>query len=463
MEIGRPAEAQCALPHNDPAAASSKLSAYRNWVLFVFTMVSTFGFIDRIILQTLLQPIKADLHVDDAQMGILGGLTFAVLYSLLSIPIARIAERRNRVAIITLGTFLWSIATTVSGYTGSFVQLAAARIGVGIGEAAGTPATVSVIADYFPPHRRTTAMAVYTLAIPIGSLLGGALGGYFAAHWGWRVAFICAGSPGLVLALLLWFTVREPVRGRHDEHSETDGEPPALRAVIGRLLDRRSLLHVTIGATLSSIGGFGINFFTAAYFNREFGLSYAQAGLLAGMISGLPAAVSIAVGGILVDRLARRNPGWYALLPAVCAGLAAPLFIASFAARGWTLAAVLLFATAFFNYVYIPAAAAFTQNMMQPRMRATAAAITGTLFALLGQGLGPLILGGLSDAMARHAYHGDFTVLCTGARAIAAPSCGQAEARGLQTAMMIFPLIYLWSAFHLAWAARSVAADLSRP
>ncbi|MGB6449403.1 MAG: MFS transporter [Steroidobacteraceae bacterium] len=189
---------------------------YRVWVLGLFGAVATFGFIDRIVVQVLVQPIKAELHVSDADMGLLGGLTFAVLYVALSIPIARLAERKNRIVIITVGTALWSIATAASGLAASFAQLLLARIGVGIGEAAGTPATYSIISDYFSPQRRASAQSVVGLAVPLGAFLGGSAGGFIALHWGWRSAFLCAGLPGLALALLQGLTVREPLRGYHD-------------------------------------------------------------------------------------------------------------------------------------------------------------------------------------------------------------------------------------------------------
>ncbi len=402
---------------------------YRLWVLALFLFVATFGFVDRIIVQILVQPIKAELHVSDAQMGLLGGLTFAVLYVLLSIPIARLAERKSRIAIASIGTALWSVATAACGVASGFGQLLLARIGVGIGEAAGAPATVSIIADYFAPLRRASAMAIYGLAVPLGAFLGGAVGGLIALHWGWRAAFLCAGLPGLALAALQWATVREPPRGYYDPAGAAEAAPP-FSAVLRRFQARPSLIQFLVGATLSTIAGYGANYFVAAYLARRFGLDYAQAGLVIGLVSSVPAALSIAAGGFLADWAGKRNARWYALIPGLGAALTAPLYVCAFQADTWIVATAFLTLTAMCQYAYIPAAAAVTQNMMEPRMRASASAVTGLIYTLLGQGLGPLIVGALSDRF------------------------------GLQTALTLCALLYLWSAAHLALASRTLGRDL---
>jgi MFS family permease len=444
---------------------------YRVWVLGLFGAVATFGFIDRIVVQVLVQPIKAELHVSDADMGLLGGLTFAVLYVALSIPIARLAERRNRVVIITIGTALWSLATAASGLAASFAQLLLARIGVGIGEAAGTPATYSIISDYFSPQRRASAMSVVGLAVPLGAFLGGSAGGFIALHWGWRAAFLCAGLPGLALALLQGLTVREPLRGYHDP-GVGGSTTPSFTAVLRRFWERRSLIQLLVGATLSTIAGYGVNYFLAAYFFRRFGLDYAQAGLVVGVVSSVPAALSIIAGGFIADWAGKRSARWYALIPALGAASTAPLYIASFEAGTWLVAAVLLGLTAICQYAYIPASAAVTQNMMEPRMRASAAAVTGLIYTLLGQGLGPLFVGMLSDHFTRRSFAGNFAAACmgpvtvagaagtAGAPGSASAACSAAASHGLQLALTLSALVYLWSAVHLVLASRGLARDL---
>ncbi len=188
----------------DQRSSTLKLMAspgYRAWVLVLFLLISMFGFVDRQVIGSLGQPIKAALHLSDFQFGILSGLAFALLNSLLAVPIARIAERRRRLTIIGIGVFLWSIATGVCGLAGNFVQLLVARVAVGVGEAASTPATASVMADYFPPHRRTSAAAVFVLAVPLGALIGAAGGGYLAQYFDWRMAFMIAGAPAIMKAI----------------------------------------------------------------------------------------------------------------------------------------------------------------------------------------------------------------------------------------------------------------------
>ncbi|MGH8226942.1 MAG: spinster family MFS transporter [Steroidobacteraceae bacterium] len=455
---------------------------YRGWVLAVLASVSTFGFIDRIVVQVLVQPIKAELHVSDADLGLLGGLTFAVLYVALSIPVARVAERRSRIAIVTVGTALWSLATAASGMAASFGQLLLARIGVGVGEATNGPATASIISDYFGPERRASAMSIYGLAVPLGAFLGGSVGGLVAQTWGWRAAFLCAGLPGLLLALLQGLTIREPPRGLHDpapagEPARTaaaDATPsfgvpttsfdvtPSFAAVLRRFWERRSLVQFIAGATLSTVAGYGINYFLAAYFSRRFGLDYAQAGLVMGIVSSVPAALSILAGGFLADWAGKRSARWYALIPALGAAFTAPLYMASFAAGTWLAAALLLALTAVCQYAYIPAAAAVTQNMMEPRMRASAAAVTGLVFTLLGQGLGPLFAGMLSDHFSRSSYAGDFALSCTGRSGATSAACAAAASHGLEIALTLFAAIYLWSAVHLWLASRRLTADLAR-
>jgi predicted MFS family arabinose efflux permease len=444
-----------------PSLTTVRKRPYAAWVLLLFTLVSTFGFVDRIIVQVLVQPIKAELRVSDARMGLLGGLAFGVLYALLAIPIARLAERTNRMAIISISTALWSLATAISGFATSFTHLLLARIAVGVGEAAGSPATNSVIADYFPRQQRASALAIYGLAVPMGAMLGGAVGGFIALHWGWRAAFLIVGLPGALLALLQWLTVREPVRGQNDPGVDAS-HTPSFPAVLRRFRDRPSLINVILGATISAVAGYGISYFLAAYLSRRFGLNYAQAGLVTGLISGFPATVSFLAGGFLSDWAGRRRAYWYALIPALGAALCAPFYITAIRADTWVMATVFLSFGAMCQYSYIPAAAAITQNMMGPRMRASATAVTGLIYTLVGQGLGPLLVGALSDHFTRNAFAGDFNLTCHSGAGAGSVTCGHAAASGLESALTLWCLLFLWSAAHLALGARTLGRDLAR-
>ena len=412
-----------------PSPTGNRL--YTAWVVLLFTLVATFGFVDRIIVQVLVQPIKTELRVSDSQMGLLGGLAFAILYVLLSIPIARLAERRNRLAIVSVSTTLWSVATAVAGFASNFTHLLLARVGVGIGEAGNSPATLSILSDTFPRERRASAFSIYSLAAPCGALVAGVLGGYVAQHWGWRAAFQVVGLPGVLLALLLWLTLREPTRGQHDPGVNVADTPP-FSAVLRRFANRPSLIHVVLGTMLSTVAGYGISYFVAAYLTRHFGLDYAQAGWRLGLISSVPAALSIMAGGFLSDWAGRRAAHWYALIPALGSILCAPFYIAAFRADTADIATALLAVAALCQYAYIPATAAITQNMMEPRMRATATAITGLLYTLIGQGLGPWLVGALSDHI------------------------------GLQSALALWSLLYFWSGAHLVLGARTLGRDFAR-
>jgi MFS family permease len=434
---------------------------YKAWVLILFALVSTFSFVDRIIVQVLVQPIKAELHVSDAKMGLLGGLTFAVLYAGLSIPIARLAERKNRIAIISISTALWSLATAVSGFASNFVYLVLARIGVGVGEAAGSPATSSVIADYFPRQQRASALAIYGLAVPLGALLGGSTAGYIALHWGWRAAFFVVGLPGLLLAALQWFTIREPARGQNDPGVDVSQTPP-FSAVLKRFKNRPALLNIIFGATLSTVAGYGLSYFMAAYLSRRYGLNYAQAGSLMGLISSVPATLSFLGGGFLSDWAGRRRAYWYALIPAIGLALCAPLYISAVRSDTWVLAATFLAFGAMCQYAYVPASAAITQNMMEPRMRASATAVTGLIYTLVGQGLGPLLVGALSDHFTRRAFVGDFDWSCNADAGVVSVACGQAASSGLESALTLWALLYLWAGVHLAVGASKLGRDLAR-
>lgn len=413
---------------------------YPYWVLGLLTLVYTFGFIDRIVIQTLVQPIKADLHLTDAELGVVGGLSFAVLHALLSIPVARLAEQRSRVVIVAIGAALWSVATTLCGFTATFGQLMATRIGVGIGEAAGLPASTSLLSDYFPRSLRASAMAIFMLAVPLGVLVGGAGGGLIAQHYGWRAAFMAAGVPGLVLALLVFLTVKEPSRGQFDPESDC-AHTPDLGAVFRRFTGIPSLRYLLVGATISTTGGYGINYFIPAYLGRKFGLDFAQAGMLTGFIGSVPGIIGILSGGFLADRWARRNPSVYAIIPMAGFFVTTPLYLWAFAQTSWQNFAALLTVTSLIQFSYIPICTAVIQNMMHPRMRATASAISNLLYSLIGLGLGPLCVGALSDSFG-HAGTAD-------------------PADGLRHALMLFSLLYLVGGIFLALSARSLRSDLA--
>jgi predicted MFS family arabinose efflux permease len=436
-------------------------------------LVYTSNFIDRTILSVLQQPIKEDLRLSDSQLGMLGGFAFAILYSTLGIPIARLAERHSRKGIITASLVIWSAMTALCGYAQGYGSLFAFRVGVGVGEAGATPPAHSLIADYFPPQRRATALSIYSLGIPIGVLSGAVLGGIIAQRYGWRPAFAIVGLPGLGLAVLTQFTLREPPRG-NSEGGEAYGAPlPSLMDVVRRLASRPAFVHVAAGAALASFGGYGIGAFAAPYFIRTFGLSLSQAGVVMGLISGAAASVGTLGGGVIADRAARRDKRWYVWIPAIGLALATPMYIVGYQLPDWRWAVAVLLVPPMLHYTYLGPSFGVMHNMVTPRMRATATALLFLVINLIGLGLGPTLTGMASDFYA-HAHfqtllgaQAAFGTSCPGGRAVSgspaalSAACHAASAYGVRWAIVTCTGAYAWAAVHYFLAARHLRRDLA--
>jgi predicted MFS family arabinose efflux permease len=414
------------------------------WALFLLTGISICGFIDRIVMQVLVEPLKEAFHLSDLDIGLLVGLAFAFFNVVLGLSIARLAERVRRVSLVWVGTILWSIATSLCGAAGSFGALLAARVGVGVGEAIGLPSTSSLLSDFFRPEKRTTAMSVLMLAPPIGAFLGSAGGAMVAQAYGWRYAFYVAAVPGFILALLLALTVREPERGAHDRIAADPQTVPPLSAVFARIWQRRSLTHLLLGSTIASMTGFAVNAFLAAFLLRRFGFSLRDAGVIAGLIASLPASLSVFGSGWLADRWGRRDARYYGWIPGISLLIAAPLYAVAVTRGDATTAIILLTLSAIVQYCYLGPTAGVFQNMMHPRMRASSAAFNSLVYSLIGGALGPLLIGGLS------------TWLGGGASPVAAGI-------GLAHAMAAMTIFYVWGAVHFLLATRYLRADLGAP
>ena len=432
-----------------PAAArSSRFERFASrspvWALVMLAAISTCGFIDRIVMNVLVQPIKAEFQLTDTQIGLVAGPAFALLYVVLGIWVARIAERRRRLTLIGIGTLLWSIATAACGAATSFLTLTLARIGVGVGEAVGLPSSQSVVSDYFPKEKRATAMSVLLLAPPLGAFLGSAGGATIAQLYGWRAAFLIAAIPGFLLAALALLTVAEPPRGQHDRLCEAGDVVPPLRAVLARMWRRHAFRHLLAGSAVASLVGFGLNAFLAAFLFRRFGYSVAQAGLIAGLIASAPATLSVLGSGWLADRMARRDARSYGFIPGISLLAAAPIYMLAVTRESPAFAIGLLALAATVQYTYLAPSQGVFQNLMHPRMRATSTAVTGMIYALVGGGLGPLLVGALSDAFA--------------------PDATQAgSSAGLVTAMAVTSIGYLWAALHFLRATWRIREELELP
>ena len=341
-----------------PAARPVYSEGYKTLVLVLLVLAYTLNFIDRTIISTIGQKIKEDLRITDTQLGMLGGLFFALLYTFLGIPLARLAERISRVNIIALAIVVWSGFTALCGTAGSFTTLALYRFGVGIGEAGLSPPAHSLISDYYEPKRRASALAIYSFGIPLGSMLGAVVGGQIVQHFSWRMAFVVVGLPGLAVALAIRLLIKEPPRG-HSEPAARPGlaedvvpdEPatPAptlaaefreMGAVVATLFGKWPVLNMVLGVTLVSMGGYGAGQFVPPYFIRAFHLSYGTVGLITGLAAGVGTGVGTLLGGFLTDRLAKAGAGWYALVPAIGITISYPIIWAVYNAQTWQTAAM---------------------------------------------------------------------------------------------------------------------------
>lgn len=427
--------------------------SYRAYALGALFVVYTFNFIDRVLVGILQEAIGADLGVSDFQLGLLGGPAFAILYTLTGLPIARAAERNNRISIIAIGAAVWSAMTAACGFAGNFTQLVLARIGVGIGEAACVPASQSVITDYFPSDRRATALSIWSMGIPIGAMIASIGGGWLVTNLDWRTAFWLLGAPGILVALVFKLTVREPPR------AGPPSEPPSFREALKFLATRRTFWHVAAAGALMAFVGYSTSQFLVSFIVRNFGLSIAEASYAFGAIAGLSTASGTFLGGFLCDRLSGRRPLIYVWLPMSALLLACVLYLAAFwqtSFWGWF---ALLMVAPMFHYMHLGPGYAVVQSIVPVRMRATTIAILILIMNLIGYGLGPPIMGALSDHFANAALTplGLDATNCKQPGADAA--CGPALAGGLRYAMLCVVAILPWPALHFWLAGRTFLKD----
>ena len=374
-------------------------TGYRNFALAMLLLVYTFNFVDRQILGILASAIKTDLQLSDKQLGLLGGLAFALLYSTLAIPLAWLADRTSRTWVITLSLAVWSLFTGLCGVAMSFGQLFAARIGVGVGEAGGIAPSYAVIADMFPPRARARALSVYSLGIPLGSAAGVLLGGYIAARVDWRTAFFVVGVAGVLLAPIFRLAVREPARD----------VPAAGRAPVGHvfviLAAKPSFWLLAFGAASSSMLGYGLAFWLPSLLKRSFHLDLVETAQFYGavlLIGGVP---GILLGGYVGDRFGGRDRAIYARAPAMAFFVAVPLFAAGIMSGSTVAAFLFLLIPQALVYLWLAPVVTAVQHLVPAHMRATASASFLLINNLIGLGAGSFVLGAVSDGLT--AKYGD--------------------------------------------------------
>lgn len=377
----------------------------RSLTLFLLVVVYTFNFIDRQIIGILAIPIKADLGLSDSQLGLMGGLAFALFYTGLGIPIAMLADRFSRTWIMTIALTLWSAMTAVCGLANSFWQLFFARLGVGVGEAGGVAPAYSLIADYFPPKQRARAMSVYSFGIPIGGALGIVFGGIIASMIDWRTAFFIVGLAGILLAPIFRLVVKEPPRGGFDS-KPASATAPKLGEIIRTLVTKPSFWLISLAASCSSMMGYGLFFWLPSFFVRSFGLSLLDASLIFGAILLIGGVVGIWGGGWLADRFGPDDRRRYLTIPAWAWLAILPLNVIGILTPSLTLCFFVLLVPTALGLVWLGPVITTIQHMVRPDMRATASAVFLFINNLLGIGLGTWALGALSDGLtARFAEH----------------------------------------------------------
>lgn len=372
---------------------------YANTVLAMLLLVYTFNFLDRQILGILVAPIKADLGLTDTQLGALGGIAFALLYSTLGVPLAVVADKTSRSWVITISLALWSGFTALCGLATGFWSLFLARLGVGVGEAGGVAPSYAMISDYFPPERRSRALAIYSLGIPVGLALGALLGGYIAASVDWRTAFLAVGIMGLVIAPIFRLVVREPVRGGADPSGPAPVERVPVSTVFPILARKPSFWLMAFAAAFSSMCGYGLAFWVPSLLIRSFGFDLLGASQFFGSLLLVGGTLGVFAGGWLADRLGGRDRGNYAKLPAIAWLITLPLFAAGFWSGSPWLAWAFLLIPNGLNILWLGPVTTAVQNLVPAQMRATASASFLFINNLIGLGAGSWVMGAMSDAM----------------------------------------------------------------
>ncbi len=462
-----------------PRAAAKPMfsEGYTRGALILLMLVYASNFIDRTIINTLGQPIKVDLKISDAQLGVLQGFAFAVFYTVLGLPIGRLAEHRSRVNLLSICLLIWSGMTGLCGVATNYLQLVVFRFGVGVGEAGCSPASHSLIADYFPASRRASALSVYAFGIPLGGAIGAMSGGWIAEHLSWRIAFFIVGAPGLILAVVARLLLREPPRG-HSEAAGSPGRktaeapPPSLLAVAKRMWGAPSFVHMTIGVTLISFAGYGVGGFAQPYFIREFHLGLARVGLIFGLVGGLSAGLGTLLGGFVTDWSGKHDRRWYALAPGIGFLVATPFYAAIYLIPSWRVALALVAIPGIFSYAYLGPTFGVMHNLVEPRMRASATALLFFVLNLVAMGGGPFFTGLMSDLFAQHAFTqahlGHFLSVCPGgvgpkgAPAALKALCLSTSAQATRSAILVTFIAGVWGAAHYFLAAIDIRQDMER-
>lgn len=416
---------------------------YAGYVLVVLALAYAVNVMDRSVLAVLLESIKHTFHTTDTQQGLLGGLAFALFYATLGVPIAALADRTSRRNVLAVCALLWSVMTALCGMAATFPLLLAARVGTAVGEAGGTPPSHSLISDYFPLSARATALSLYALGVPLGSVLGSLLGGWGNELYGWRNAFMLVGTPGVLVALLVFLTVKEPARGQSDAGVSEAARlvAPKLPIALTYLWQQASFRNMCVAAGLHSLVWYAGSTLNAAFLHRSHGMTSGEAGSWLALFSGT-GAVGTFLGGYLADRISVRTDDrrWYLWLPGYATLAMVPFQFSSYLAGSlWVMVPSFVIMLILGSFFFGPSFA-MSQGLAPLRMRAVATSLVLFIQTLVGLGLGPVIVGMISDHLK--------------------PSMG--DAQGLRYGLVSVGVVNLWAAFHYFRGARTVREDLVR-
>ena len=472
---------------------------YRNYVLFLLMVVYTLNFVDRTLIAVVAQPIIDSFGLTDSEWGLLYGPPFAIFYAVMGLPIALWSDRSNRVKIITVCIILWSIMTALCGIAAGFLMLLFFRIGVAIGEAGCTPPANSIIGDYFIAKKRATALGIYSMGVTLGSVLANLFGGPIAemqgadfGSWigsiglgalfsgldwasieGWRIAFVVVGLPGVLIAMVVYFTIQEPPRGYSDV-PDTTAEPNADWSVAFQEIKHKpTFWWMAVGAAMVAFVGYGISSFQAPFLQREHGLGVSDAAVNFGAPLAFLAAIGTFLGGYITEKLTPRSQTAVAWVPAVGLLIAVPCYIAAFFAEDLTVVFVLWGVAALCHYAYLGAQYNIGQGVVSARSRATAIAVLLILVSIIGNGIGPYFVGFMSDLfmgiqLADSNFSSELTpTVCSakdsGLGEAQRLACDQASSAGLKNAVSVTVLWFVFAAGCFFMSARTLKRDFVAP
>jgi predicted MFS family arabinose efflux permease len=412
--------------------------------MFVLMVIYGLNLADRGLVALLQERIKPEFHLSDFELGLLGGPAFALCNALAGLPLARLSERFNRIGVLALCTALWSAMTAWCGLAGSFPMLLLARFGVGVGEAGCLPPTQSVISDYFPAKARASAISLHLTAIPIGTIAASAIGAVVADLYGWRAAFIALGAPGILVAILCWLTVKEPPRGGGAAEGE---KAPGFAAALKEISGKRSFWHIALATGLVNFVAVGNGQYLVSFMLRTYHISLTQVGLVLGPVIGGVTVLSVYAVGKIISHLSEKDRAWLARWPGIGVAIGVPVSLAAYMAPTFPMMIALQVVGLLCTNSYLISLYTTAQGVVPARMRATATAVVIMVINTIGYGLGPPVVGALSDFLQTHVV------------AFGLSDPAHAASQGLRYALMCGAVVNLWAAVHYLIGSRHLKHD----